>query len=148
MKLSRTHFLSLLFLVVAANYAAQLPYYVHQYYTPHKFLPDLAGTILLSATLIWFLIAFRLLTRGKRSGYYLLQSFLVVEFLFYLQTQISQWMVRHQLFLYVYHPHGLLLFIVFGIGYINFFASLYFMIYLLLNRAQFIEASNPKVAAK
>lgn len=141
--MNKKQFMKLLLVVVLVSYAAQVPYYVHQYYAPHRFLPSLYGSVLLGLTLIWFLMAYRKLLNGSKLGYFLMLSFLTVEFLFYLQTQISQLLISHRLFLHVYKPDGVLLFIVFGIGYINFFAAAYFVVYLLANRKlSTIETKN------
>lgn len=122
---------------VITNYLAQIPYYVHQYYAPHKFLPSLFGTVLLGTTFVWFMVAYIKLTKQQKTGYYLMITFLAVEFLFYLQTQISQYLISHRILLHVYHPDSALLFAVFGIGYINFVASAYFLIYLVKNKQSF-----------
>lgn len=135
---SKDLFLKILLVTVIINYFAQVPYYVHQYYAPHRFLPSLYGSGLLGLTLIWFLLAYRKILQGRAAGYWLMLSFLVVEFLFYLQTQISQALISHQIFLHVYKPDGVLLFIVFGIGYINFVAAAYFVGYLLRHKASFV----------
>ncbi|MEO8104980.1 MAG: hypothetical protein ABI602_01450 [Candidatus Saccharibacteria bacterium] len=125
--------------VVGANYLAQVPYYFHQYYAPHKFLPSLVGSVLLLSTLAWFVAGYQLLKNGHRRGYWLMLTFLSVEFLFYLQTQISQALLSHQLLLHVYHPDSGLLLIVFAIGYLNFGAALYFIGYLVHHRRSFLS---------
>ncbi len=135
--MAKDHILKLLLVTVLLNYAAQVPYYIHQYYAPHHFLPNLYGTALLGITLIWFLAAYKKAASGQRSGYWLMLTFLVVEFAFYLQTQISQLLISHQILLYVYKPHGALLFVVFGIGYVNFFAAIYFIWYFVRHKRKF-----------
>jgi hypothetical protein len=142
MTLSKNGFFRLLLLVVTTNYVVQIPYYIHQYYVPYGLLPSLYGTALLSVTLFWFLSAYKLLTKRSIYGYYLMLSFLGVEFLFYLQTQISQLLISHQILLHVYRPDGVLLFMVFGIGYINFVAAAYFIGYLLRNRSEFVGSTR------
>ncbi|HET9174320.1 MAG TPA: hypothetical protein VFN56_03500 [Candidatus Saccharimonadales bacterium] len=139
MKLDSKTFYKILLATVLCNYAAQIPYYLHQYYLPHKFLPSLFGTVLLSLTLVWFCVAYRGLRHGRTYGYYVMLAFLSVEFLFYLQTQLSQYLIAHRILLYVYHPQGLLLFIVFGIGYINFLAAAYFLVYIMRHKQQLIS---------
>lgn len=134
--------MKLLLVVVLVNYVAQVPYYIHQYYAPHHFLPSVYGSVLLGFTLAWFLVAYKKLSSGTKFGYFLMLSFLAVEFLFYLQTQLSQFLVSHQLFLHVYRPDGVLLFMVFGIGYVNFFAAAYFICYLLARRRAFEHHST------
>ena len=141
-RLDKNTFLLLLLGVVITNYIAQIPYYIHQYYLPNELLPSLYGTVLLSLTLVWFLIAYKLLHIGRKRGWVLMLLFLSAEFLFYLQTQILQGITSHQILLHVYHPKGLLLFIVFGIGYINFIASVYFILYLARNKTQFVQRKD------
>jgi len=131
---SNSKTLRLLFWIVLANYAAQIPYYLHQYYAPHHFLPDIIGSLLLLITLVWFLLAFRLLSRGSKTGWWLMVAYLSVVFLFYIQTQIMQLVTVHQILLHVYHPAGFLLFMVFAIGYINCLAAVYYLIYLMAKR--------------
>lgn len=120
--------------VTLLNYVAQMPYYIHQYYAPAQVLPSLAGVGLLAITLIWFLFGYFRFTRAQRYGKVILASFLITEFLFYLQTQVSQFLLTHQVLLHVYHPDGLLLFLVFGIGYINMVTALIFAILVLKKR--------------
>lgn len=132
----------IMLLIVLVNYVAQVPYYFHQYYVPHGFLPSLYGSVLLGISLIYFVVVYQKLIRGFKAGYYMMLTFLAVEFLFYLQTQVSQLFISHQLFLHVYHPDGLLLFLVFGIGYINFIGAIYFIVYLSLNKDKFLEVKK------
>lgn len=136
--MNKNKFLKLLLVVVLANYLAQIPYYIHQYYSPHHFLPSLYGSVLLAITLIWFLVAYKKILDNRLSGYWLMLSFLLVEFIFYLQTQISQALTSHQLFLHVYKPDGVLLFVVFGVGYVNFLAAPYFIWNLMRHKSAII----------
>ncbi len=128
-----------LFFTVISNFIAQIPYYFHQYYQTHHLAPSLVGLSLMSLVLVWFISAYLLLRKQKKSGYYLMLTFLAIEFLFYLQTQISQLLISHRILLRVYRPDSLLLFIVFAIGYANFIAAAYFIGYLLRNRKQFVH---------
>jgi hypothetical protein len=126
--------LTALLVIIGANYAAQVPYYLHQYYAPRHLLPSLIGALLLLATLVWFLSAYRLLAKGSRTGWWLMSTYLLIVFLFYIQTQVMQLATAHQILLYVYRPKGILLFIVFGIGYINCLAAAYYATYMLIKR--------------
>ena len=47
-------FLLVVFMVVVANYVAQIPYYLRLYYFPHHAPPALWGTLALGVTLAWF----------------------------------------------------------------------------------------------
>lgn len=142
--MSRTFFLRTVSLVVAINYLAQVPYYLHQYYARYHTAPSALGMVLLALTLIWMVLGVVGLGRGSVLGYLLLISFLSVEFLFYLQTQIVQLISGHGVLLYVIHPSDPFLFIVFGIGYINFVASGWFVYYLATHRAAFARKATER----
>ena len=64
---------------VAADYAAQVPYYLHQYGATRHAPPSLPGTAMLAATLLWFALGVVGLRCGSARGYWLLVSFLAVE---------------------------------------------------------------------
>jgi len=127
---------------VAADYAAQVPYYLHQYAAVRHAPPSLPGTALLAATLLWFVLGVVGLRRGSARGYWLLASFLAVEFLFYLQTQAVQAVSGHGVLLYVLRPSDPVLFVVFGIGYINLVTAGWAVCYLLNHRAAFLARST------
>jgi hypothetical protein len=138
--MKQTNFLKLLLAVVGANFLAQIPYYLHQYYLPSHAAPALVGLVLMGVVLAWFGVGFAGLRRGSRIGYYLTLTFLMVEWLFYLQTQIVQALTGHGILLYVWHPSDMVLFIVFGLGYINFFASFWFVYFMLSRKAMFLRS--------
>lgn len=126
--------------ITLTNFAAQIPYYLHQYYFPHHILPSPVGVTLMLGVLAWFLIGFYLLAHRKPFGFWLTVAFLFVEFVFYLLTQVTQWASGNGLFLYVLHPTDATLFIVFGIGYLNFFAAAGMLYVMLTHRHQYIAA--------
>ncbi len=126
---------------VAADYAAQVPYYLHQYDATRHAPPSLPGTAMLAATLLWFALGIVGLRCGSARGYWLLVSFLAVESLFYLQTQAVQVVSGHGVLLYVLHPSDPVLFVVFGIGYVNLVAAGWAVCYLLRHRAAFLARS-------
>jgi len=136
--------LYLLFWVVIANYLAQIPYFLHQYYSPHHLFPDITGSLLLFTTLVWFVLGFRLLIKGSKFGWWLVLSYLTVVFLFYIQTQITQFISKHQILLYVYHPSNPLLFVVFGVGYINCVFSACYIVYLITQQKSLVNAPSLK----
>jgi hypothetical protein len=72
--------------VTLVNYAAQIPYYLHNYYFPYHVMPSISGIVLLAITLVWFLSGYAGFKKGKRFGFYVLVSFLIVEALFYLHS--------------------------------------------------------------
>jgi hypothetical protein len=102
-----------LVVVTAMNYAAQVPYYVHNDYSPHHLLPGLRALALLGATLVWFVTGLAGFIRHRRWGLAVLISFLVTEAVFYAATFATG------IFLFqMSNPSGLLK-TVFVIGYIS-----------------------------
>ena len=136
--MSKRIVLKILFIVVIANFAAQVPYYFHQYYLPYRTLPSLTALFLMTFVLGWFLSGVYLLYQEKTVGYYLSISFLAVEFLFYLQTQIVQAVTGRGVLLHLLHPDGATLFIVFGIGYVNMLASPWFAYHFIKNKSKYL----------
>jgi NADH:ubiquinone oxidoreductase subunit K len=67
--------------VTLVNYAAQVPYYLHN--TPQHPLPGLRAAALLGATLAWFALGLAGFMRRRNWGFAVLVSFLVVEAVFY-----------------------------------------------------------------
>ena len=64
--------------------------------------------------------------------------FLAVEFLFYLWNTLGEVIHGYGLFFHLNNP-DLLLRAVFAIGYVNLFASGYFLALLLLKRSRFLD---------
>lgn len=129
--------LASLVIIVGANFIAQVPYYYHQYYVRSHQPPTLLGVVLMVAVLAWFAIGYWRLAARKSLGLALTVSFLAVEFLFYVQTQIVQAMTGHGLLLHVVHPDDPVLFVVFLIGYINLVAAPFLIGALVRHRAAF-----------
>ena len=71
-------------------------------------------------------------------------AFLIVEFLFYLSTQVTQALSGQGILLHVLHPDDAVLFFVFGIGYINLIVSGFYIAYLAIHRRQLIEIHHEK----
>ncbi|MDB5180229.1 MAG: hypothetical protein JWN12_861 [Candidatus Saccharibacteria bacterium] len=63
-----------------------------------------------------------------------MMAFLIIEFLFYLSTQITQAVSGKGILLHVIHPDDLILFVVFGIGYLNLITSAFFIVFIFVNR--------------
>ena len=143
---SRTLFLWAVMIVVGANYLAQIPYYLRVYYFPHGAPPSLPGTVLLGLTLLWFLAGWLPLAQGSGKGYWLLLSFLVTEVFFYAYNEVNQ--MRH-CFAPFFHlqTHDAILFVVFGIGYVNMFAGFYFLYYLIRHRRELLTESATLASA-
>jgi hypothetical protein len=129
----------ILFLLILANFIAQIPYFLHLYYKPGmNLLTEARPFLIMGFVFAVFLVASILLFKRIAAGYWLMLIFLAVEFLFYLWNAIGE--VRHGygLFFQLHNP-DLLLRVVFAIGYINLFASAYFLFLLLLRRTDFLD---------
>jgi hypothetical protein len=85
------------------------------------------------------LLGFVWLWQRKLKGYVLMMAFLVLEFLFYASTQVTQALSGQGILLHVLHPDDAVLFFVFGIGYINLFVAGFYIVYLLINRRKLVE---------
>jgi len=130
-------FLWLMLAVVGANYLAQIPYYLHVYYIPRGAAPAWGGSLLLGATLAWFLAGYILLARGSRLGYWMVVSYLLVVVIFYARNMFTQ--VTHG-FAPFFHlqTRDPILFAVFGIGYLNLIGGFCFLVYLAVRYRSFI----------
>lgn len=117
--------LTVLLLITLVNYAAQIPYYVHNYYTPHHMLPGVRAVGLLGFTLLWFLVGYIAFEKKLRFGYRILLSFLIVEALFYTHTMLTG------SFIYQLRNHSNTIKAVFIIGYISGITAAYY-VYVLL----------------
>lgn len=125
----RVHVLVLV-AVVLANYLAQIPYSLHLYGSSWSG----RGALLLGATFVWFASGAALLLRGRASGYWLLLSFLAVEFAFYFRNEVLLIPVGYGLPYHLTHAGDALLWVVFLIGDVNFLAAGYFMWFLISRR--------------
>ena len=128
-----------LFFLILANFIAQIPYYFHLYYNPNNLLGQARGVLIMSVVFAFFLLASLLLFKQKVLGYGLMVTFLAVEFLFYLWNTLGGVLHGYGWFYHLTNP-DLLLRAVFAIGYINLFASGYFLLLLLLKRTNFLNA--------
>ena len=134
---SRTLFLCAVMIVVGANYLAQIPYYLRVYYFPHGALPSLPGSVLLGLTFVWFLAGWLRLAQGHDKGYWLLLSFLVTEVFFYAYNMVNQMRHGYAPFFHL-QARDPILFVVFGIGYMNMLAGFYFLYYLIQRRRELL----------
>jgi len=124
-----------LFAIILANFIAQVPYSIHQY--GFSFLTNIRGILLLGIVFFIFLAGYILLLRKQLSGYRLLVGFLAVEFAFYALTLVGEVAQGFGPFYHLSNP-SLLLRIVFGIGYLNLFASGYFLYLLARNKEKLL----------
>jgi hypothetical protein len=129
-----------LLLVTGANYIAQVPYYLHNYYIPYHVLPSPSSIILLGLTLAWFITGYLGVVNGKHWARPVLISFLVAEALFYLHS-----VVFGAFFFQMQNP-SLLIKTVFLIGYMSGVVSAYYAYALI--RFHPIAAITPIVGTK
>jgi hypothetical protein len=115
---------------VIANYAAQVPYYLHQYYFPHHQVPATAGVVLLGLTLLWFLTGYGLYLWGRRYGTATLLAFLLAQVLFYGHSVILGLLTgggaEAQL-----TTNSRFLQVIFSIGYLNFLVATFYVYWLV-----------------
>ena len=131
----------ILWLLILADFIAQIPYYLHLYYNPNNVLAQAKGGMIMLFVLGVFLLASILLFKRQLLGYWLMVVFLSVEFLFYLWNTIGEVIHGYGLFFHLSNP-DLLLRAIFAIGYVNLFASGYFLVLLLLKRDHFLDADE------
>jgi hypothetical protein len=88
---------------------------------------------MIGSVFLLFLASYGLLLRGHKAGYAAMLIYLAVEFLFYLWNILGG--VQHG-FGWFFHlkEHDPILWVVFAIGYLSFFASGYFLALLLSQR--------------
>lgn len=120
--------------IVLVNYLAQIPYYLHLYYFPYGASPSPTGTVLLTLTFIWFLAGYFGVVRGWSAAYWLLLAYVVTVAVFYLWNMFTQVTHGYPPFLHVWGEHDPVLFAVFGIGYLNMLAGIYFAYFLIRYR--------------
>jgi len=131
------------FLLILANFLAQLPYYFHLYYNPNNLLAQVKGGFLLLIVFAVFLLASFLLFKRTVIGYWLMVMFLVVEFLFYVWNTLGGVIHGYGFFYHLANP-DLILRGVFVIGYVNLFVSGYFLCLLLFKRTAFLDSQSRK----
>jgi hypothetical protein len=115
--------MAVLMAVVLTNFAAQVPYTLHLYGPTF----NARGAALLGVTLVWFLAGSWGLARGWSAGYWLLVSFLAVEFVFYFRNDILLIPYGYGLPYHLVHVSDPLLWVVFLIGDVNFVAAGFFV---------------------
>ena len=137
----------ILFLLILANFIAQIPYYFHLYYNPNNLLAEARGVVVMLFVFGVFLLASVLLFKRRVLGYWLMVVFLAVEFLFYLWNTVGEVIHGYGLFYHLNNPDFLLK-AVFAIGYVNLFASGYFLGLLLVKRSHFLDVGEREEPVK
>ncbi len=119
--------------IILANFVAQVFYFLHLYYTPQHPLPELRSLVTLGSVFALFLVGDILLIKHSKIGYYLMFVFLLLEFLFYGWNIIGGVINGYGWFFHLAEPDPIL-WAVFALGYINFFAAGYFLFLLFYRR--------------
>jgi hypothetical protein len=114
--------------ITLANYAAQVPYYLHNDYSTQHPLPGVRAVALLGGTLVWFALGLAGFMRQRRWGFAVVESFLAAEALFYVGTFVSG------AFIFQLEDHSYLLKAVFVIGYASGATAAYYAYRLLRDR--------------
>ncbi len=122
-----------LFLLILLNFIVQIPYFIHLYYSPQHPFPNSKGASTMSAVFALFVTGYILFMKRKKAGYWLLIIFLSAEFLFYLLNFMGTLIHGYRLFFQIYNPDLILRF-VYTVGYVNLFASGYFLFLLLYKK--------------
>ena len=122
----------ILFAILLANFIAQVFYFFRLYYTPRQPFPDLRSALLMGTIFAVFLVSYWLFLRRSWVGFYALMVYLLVEFLFYFWNILSGWLHGYGWFFHLSEQDPVL-WAVFAIGYLSFFASGYFIFLLLYN---------------
>ncbi|MFL5589426.1 MAG: hypothetical protein ACJ8DI_17505 [Ktedonobacteraceae bacterium] len=65
----------ILFLLILANFIAQIPYYFHLYYNPNNLLAQAKGGLIMLFVFAAFLLASTLLYKRRALGYWLMLIF-------------------------------------------------------------------------
>jgi hypothetical protein len=123
--------------LILANFIAQIPYFFHLYLGTQSLSADFRSFLIMGAVFALFLVGSIQLFKRQRLGYWLMILFLSTEFLFYLRNTIGSVIHGYGLFFQILNP-DLILKIVYGIGYINLFASGYFLFLLIHERDAFL----------
>ncbi len=121
--------------IILANFVAQVFYFLHLYSTPQHPWPELRSSVVMGLVFAWFLAGAVLLLRRSKMGYGVLAGFLAAEFLFYLWNVVGAGLRGPGWFFHLSNPDPIL-WTVFAIGYLNFFASGYFLGLLVIRRRE------------
>ena len=98
----------ILFLLILANFIAQIPYFLHLYYKPGmNLLTQLRPSLIMGFVFAVFLLASILLFKRTVAGYWLMLIFLAVEFLFYLWNTLGEVIHGYGLFFHLNNPDPL-----------------------------------------
>jgi len=128
---------NILFVLILANFIAQIPYTIHLYGV-NRLATISPGIIAMYVVFVLFLVGYFLFRQKRMLGYWILVVFLALEFIFYLWDFIGSLMHGFGLFFQLFN-HDPILRAVFAIGYINLFASGYFLFLLLSKKTALLK---------
>jgi hypothetical protein len=135
MKQRSAAFLTPLIVVTLANYAAQVPYYLHNDYSGAHPLPGLRAVLLLAATLAWFAVGLAGITRNRSWGFGVFISFLITEAFFYAMS------LAIGAFIFQLDNPSILLKAIYAIGYVSGAVAAYYA-YRLIRERRLHGATN------
>lgn len=116
--------------VILADFVAQIPYFFHLYYRVQTLWITARSVLIMGMVFALFILASVLLLKRLRAGYQLMLIFLTIEGRFYLSGAISSTIRGLGPFFQIRNP-DLVLRVIYSIGYVNLFASGYFLFLLL-----------------
>ncbi len=128
----------ILFFILLSNFVAQIVYFYHLYYTPQHPYPSFKSTFLMGSVFLLFLVSFILLLAKPKTGFYIMVFYLGLEFFFYLWNILGRAFVPGYGWFFHLRDRDPILWVVFAIGYLSFFASGYFLMLLIYQRKSFI----------
>lgn len=127
----------ILFILILANFITQIPYTIHLYGVS-RLATISPGIIAMYVVFALFLIGYFLFRQKRVLGYWLLVIFLALEFVFYLWGFIGSLIHGFSPFFQLFNQDPILR-TVFAIGYINLFASGYFLFLLLCKKSVLLK---------
>ena len=128
----------ILFSILLSNFAAQIVYFYHLYYTPEHPLPNFRSALLMGSVFVLFLLSYILLIRKHKVAFYAMGFYLCLEFFFYLWNIVGSGLRPEYGWFFHLRDHDPVLWIVFAIGYLSFFASGYFLVLILVQRKNIV----------
>lgn len=127
-------FLLPLLIIVLLNYLIQIPYDIHLYHG--RFNP--LGVMLLLVTLIWFITGFVTFVNNIKVGYWILFTFLLIQFIFYFENEIILSFFGYGIIWHLFHVNDVIRWTAFFIGDLNFLIASYYLYYLQKKRKFFV----------
>ncbi len=124
----------ILFGILMANFVAQILYFFHLYYSPQHPFPSIRSTLLMGSVFVLFVVSFFLFMTKRQIGFRLMVFYLALEFFFYLWNIVTSGFRAGYGWFFHLRETDPILWIVFALGYLSFFASGYFLFLLIFYR--------------